>query len=177
MTDGRVARPLGTPQGVLIARDPPPPKPAPYNPIMASYSFDRFCRNLRFAERSLLPLRLSGWLEWDKDFERATSEGNEILEAVCAAMSPTERADPSTIGFSRRLEIADAAKISDCALDSVFDCYECATQRHQSETKQWQEMVLLASLWASLPLLFVANGCRLLFQKLRTCWRSPKESI
>lgn len=144
---------------------------------MAAYSFDRFCRDQRLANRLTVPFQLSGWLDWDKDSEQATEELNETLDAICAAMSPTERADPPSIGEIRRRELATAANLSVAHLDLLLHIYERVAERHDFDAKPWQEAIALASVWACLPLLFIANGCRLLIQKLRACWRHPKESV
>jgi hypothetical protein len=89
------------------------------------------------------------------------------MEAMQAAMTPAERADPLGMSESRRMELATAANVPDDEVSYALHAYEMLSKMTRGRGLQsWEYVVLQAYLWLMLPLLVIAAGGRFIMQKI-----------
>jgi signal recognition particle GTPase len=131
---------------------------------MRPYTFNHFVRDFRNVGQESLALRVVGWLtgfdlriRWPDEATEMMARSHRVADAIAAAMTPAERRNPRQLLESRRLEIADVAKISDSELAAVLHCYDTFARLAPAGRRQWwQEVALAAIFFVLLTLLVVA---------------------
>jgi len=103
-------------------------------------------------------------MPYQVEHRRAIAEFTRVVDAVGAVLSPNERADPQTITTARRLEIAEAANLSDDELTSIFDVYDGFAKLAPDRTKLWwQWLAVHIIVFVGVPLLILTAGALLCF--------------
>jgi len=130
---------------------------------MRPYTFNHFTRDFRTVGQVSLALRVVGWLtgidmriRWPDEATEMVAQSHRGAEAIGAAMTPAERRNPRQLLESRRLEIADVAKISDSELAAVLDCYDTFATLAPARRRQWWEALSIAAIFFALLTLLVA---------------------
>lgn len=134
---------------------------------MAAYTFSRFRRDYRSICKLPLSLRVIAWLSGERSTEldemhAIMAKCSHTVDAIGAAMSPTERANPRSLLESRRMDLADAAGISDRELAQVLQIYEQFAQTGPLRPRWWEHLAIDA-LFFGLPLLLLALLAGLVF--------------
>jgi hypothetical protein len=125
---------------------------------MRPYTFDQFRRDWRHFGKVPWGIRLGWWLRrmpldrWNSITE-AGRRFSKVADAVGAAMTPGERANPSTLSEWRRKEIADAAHITDQELNDLLTIFEQFPESARQWRRVWWEMFLIDALGIGLHLL------------------------
>ena len=127
---------------------------------MATYTFNHFRRDCRNVGKLPLSVRVWFWLRGERLTEldamnKAVAECSRTVDAIGAAMTPAERADPRSMLESRRMDVADAAHVTDRELACVFQTYE-QFARSGPMRPLWSEIVAIDALFFGLPVLLVA---------------------
>jgi hypothetical protein len=81
---------------------------------------------------------------------------SSVVTTVGAAMTAAERVNPRALLESRRMEIADAANISDQELAGILECFERFSESGRRRWPLWWDLLLIDALFFGLPLLLVA---------------------
>jgi signal recognition particle GTPase len=128
---------------------------------MSAYTFNHFMRDYRNVGKVSPPLRMVAWMSGMRltqldEINAAVAECSLVVDAVGAAMTPAERANPRSLLESRRMEIADAANVSDRELSSLLDAYEYFVESAPMRRRQWWEEMSIHALFWGLPVLFIA---------------------
>lgn len=85
------------------------------------------------------------------------------------AMTSDERADPRGMSYSRRVELAAAANLTEEELSAVLCGYDVArTHSHGREILWWQDVLLQSSVWLMFPFLVLVAAGRFVVQKMRS---------
>jgi signal recognition particle GTPase len=127
---------------------------------MGAYTFNHFMRDYRNIGKLSLPLRTVAWMSGASlraldEINRTVAECSRAVDAVGAAMTPAERANPQALLKSRRMEIADAANVSDRELTALLDAYEQFAENAPMRRRQWWEEMSIHAMFFVLPLLLI----------------------
>lgn len=108
---------------------------------MGAYTFDRFIREYRKAIKQSSRLIGGSPLIDSDELHIAVAKMSRDLDAIRAAMSPEERADPSNIRETRRLAIADAANITDQELGLMLQVYSRFARSAVERRRLWWKLM------------------------------------
>jgi len=127
---------------------------------MAAYTFNRFMRDYRSIGKLPLSARVMFWLSGERPTEldainEMMARCSRKVDAIGAAMTPAERTDPRSMLESRRMDVADAAHVSDRELTDVLQIYEQFAQSGPVRPIWW-ELVAIDALFFGLPVPLVA---------------------
>jgi signal recognition particle GTPase len=127
---------------------------------MAAYTFNQFMRDCRSIGKLPLSARVMFWLSGERLTEldamnEIVAKCSRTVDAIGAAMTPAERADPRSLLESRRMDVADAVGVSDRELAAVLRMYEHFAQSGAMRPRWW-EYVAIDALFFGLPVLLIA---------------------
>lgn len=127
---------------------------------MAAYTFNHFMRECRSIGKLPVSARVMFWLSGERlteldELNKMVAKCSRTVDAIGAAMTPAERADPRSLLESRRMDLADAVGISDRELASVLQIYEQFAQTGPMRPRWWEHLAIDA-LFFGLPLLLLA---------------------
>lgn len=119
---------------------------------MGAYTFNHFMKDCRNCGKVSLPLRIMAWMQKEdlqqlNEIQNAIAECSQTAGAVGAAMTAAERANPRDLLESRRMEIADAANLSDRELSAVLDSFEHFARLAPARRRLWWEEMAVHSLF------------------------------
>lgn len=127
---------------------------------MAAYTFKHFMRECHNIGKLPLSARVWFWLSGDRlteldELNKMVVECSRTVDAIGAAMTPAERADPRSLLESRKMDLADAVGLSDRELAQVLQIYEQFAQTGPLRPRWW-ELVAIDALFFGLPVLLLA---------------------